>query len=356
MNENELRGLINRVEIQGQLFSSVGEIRELYNQEGKISVVLQFKALDRKIRFDFEDKIREVVLANGGEDVMLDVFCDDMPMPEKGAQEPVEEEPAKKARPDGMKQVGKIIAVASGKGGVGKSTISVNLALALAHKGYKVGICDIDVYGPSLPIQLGLNGAQLTQDPETQKIRPLESHGMKLVSLGFLVDPETPVIWRGPMVAGLVTQFTQDTDWGALDYVVLDLPPGTGDAQLTLTQNVPLDGAVVVTTPGRLALVDAIKGLQMFRKVDVPVLGFVENMSYYVCPQCGHQSEPFNSGGTHEVAERLGVPVLAHIPLSEKVQRGGDEGHSIFETAPDSPQAKAFLAMADSVLEAVNKL
>ena len=280
--------------------------------------------------------------------MIIDTLADDMPQPgDAPAAKAPESEPEPKR--SGLEDVKQIIAVASGKGGVGKSTIALNLALALAAKGKRVGVCDLDIYGPSLPTQLGIADHRL-QAKNANEIKPLDASGLKVMSLGFLVDAETPVIWRGPMVAGMVTQFTNDIQWGELDFLILDMPPGTGDIQLTLTQTVPLSGAIIVTTPGRLALIDAIKGLQMFRKVNVPVLGFVENMSFYICPKCGHQSEPFNGGGTAEVAARLETPLLAQIPLDDAVQRGGDEGKPIVLSAPNSPQSQAFLKLAETLI------
>lgn len=244
-----------------------------------------------------------------------------------------------------------IIAVASGKGGVGKSTVAVNLALALAHRGARVGLCDIDIYGPSVPVLLGVAKAKPGVSADQKRFLPVSAYGLKVMSIGFLVDDDTPVIWRGPIVSSVVKQFLDDVEWGHLDYLILDLPPGTGDAQLTLTQSAPITGAIIVTTPSELALVDAVKGLQMFRKVETPVLGIVENMSHYVCAQCGHHSVPFNSGGTARVAEQLGTRILANIPLSDEVQRGGDSGHPVVAETPDAPQSQAFFQLADALIE-----
>ncbi|MCA9546531.1 MAG: Mrp/NBP35 family ATP-binding protein, partial [Myxococcales bacterium] len=244
-------------------------------------------------------------------------------------------------------------AVASGKGGVGKSTVAVNLALAMKARGAKVGIVDIDIYGPSVPIQLGVPGAKPGVSADQKRFTPVEAYGLKVMSIGFLVDDDTPVIWRGPIVASVVKQFLDDVDWGALDYLVIDMPPGTGDAQLTLTQSAPITGAVIVTTPSELALVDAVKGLQMFRKVDTPVIGIVENMSHYVCPECGHHSSLFNEGGTARISEKFGASVIASIPIDTEIQRGGDHGKPVTAVRPDSPQAAAFLTLADAVIEKV---
>ena len=244
------------------------------------------------------------------------------------------------------------VAVASGKGGVGKSTVAANLALALRRLGHTVGMLDADIYGPSQHMMLGCSGRPMVNQDE--KIVPIDGNGVAVMSLGFLMDPDTPVIWRGPMVMKALEQFLVDVAWGTLDFLVVDLPPGTGDAQLTITQMVPLDGAVIVTTPQDVALVDARKGLQMFRKVNVPVLGVVENMSAYVCPSCGHRAEIFKSGGGHRTAIELGVPFLGDLPIDPEIVLGGDSGSPIVASHPDSPAARAFMSLAREVLDHVN--
>jgi ATP-binding protein involved in chromosome partitioning len=242
------------------------------------------------------------------------------------------------------------IAVASGKGGVGKSTVAANLALALQRLGYRVGLLDSDVYGPSQQMMMGIDQKPMVN--EANQIVPLEKWGVKVMSLGFLMDVDQPVIWRGPMVMKAVEQFLQDVAWGKLDQLVIDLPPGTGDAQLTLTQKVHLDGAVIVTTPQDVSLIDARKGLAMFQRVNVPVLGIVENMSYYLCPECGHREEIFRHGGGRRTAEQLGVPFLGEIPIDPKVAIGGDEGRPIVAGEPRSAVTEAFLRIAESVVKA----
>jgi len=239
------------------------------------------------------------------------------------------------------------IAVASGKGGVGKSTTAVNLALALRASGASVGLMDADVYGPSLPLLCGVNERPSSRD---KRILPLEGYGMKLMSMGFFVNDDSPVIWRGPMVHGLVRQFLTDVEWGELDYLVIDCPPGTGDAALTLTQQAPLSGAVIVTTANDLSLIDARKGLQMFNKVDVPVLGIVENMSYFTPPDLPDRKYYiFGEGGGRRVAEELGVDFLVEVPIDTRVVSGGDKGRPILIDAPDSDTATAFRELAGSV-------
>ncbi len=241
-----------------------------------------------------------------------------------------------------------IIAVASGKGGVGKSTTAVNLAIALSVEGAKVGLLDADVYGPSMPRMMGISGKPATEDGKT--LVPLRNHGIAVMSMGFLIDEEKPMIWRGPMVASAIQQMLRDVNWGVLDILVVDMPPGTGDAQLTLAQQVPLAGAVIVTTPQDIALLDARKGLNMFRKVDVPVLGIIENMSYFICPHCQGRSEIFAHGGAREEARRLEVDFLGEIPLDIAIRETSDGGHPIVIAQPDSAHATSYRAIARTVL------
>ena len=244
------------------------------------------------------------------------------------------------------------IAVASGKGGVGKSTVSTNLALSLRALGYTVGMLDADIYGPSQQMMLGIQGRP-TINEEDEKINPMENHGIKTMSLGLITDPDTPVIWRGPMVMKALDQFLTDVKWGVLDFLIIDLPPGTGDAQLTLTQKVPLTGAVVVTTPQDVALIDARKGLAMFRKVNVPVLGIIENMSYFICRHCGEREEIFGHGGGRKTAEMLGVPFLGEVPIDPKVVIGGDTGDPIVHLDPTSAAAMAFRQLAETIVNQI---
>jgi ATP-binding protein involved in chromosome partitioning len=239
------------------------------------------------------------------------------------------------------------VAVASGKGGVGKSTVAVNVAAALAARGAAVGLMDADIYGPSVPIMLGLRTSR--PDVRDGKLLPLERFGLRMMSIGFIAGEETPIIWRGPMVSKLVQQFLVDVDWGNLDYLIVDLPPGTGDAQLTLTQAAPLAGAVIVTTPQDVALEDVKRGVRMFEKVNVPVLGIVENMSYFICPRCSARHEPFAHGGGKAAAEQFEVPFLGEIPIEAAVRRGGDAGTPVVVTAPDSDTARAFFHVAGEI-------
>ena len=244
-----------------------------------------------------------------------------------------------------------IIAVASGKGGVGKSTVAVNLALALKAQGLAVGLMDADVYGPSLPRMMAISGKPTSEDGKI--LIPMENHGIKCMSIGFLVAEDTPTIWRGPMVMSALEQMLRQVKWGALDVLVVDMPPGTGDAQLTMAQRVPLSGAVIVSTPQDIALLDARKGLNMFRRVDVPVLGIVENMSYFLCPSCGERHEVFGHGGARQEAERLGVPFLGEVPLHLAIRETSDAGTPIVASQPDSPHAIVFKAIAERVWQSV---
>jgi ATP-binding protein involved in chromosome partitioning len=240
-----------------------------------------------------------------------------------------------------------IIAIASGKGGVGKSTTAVNLALAFHKNGLKVGLLDADVYGPSQPRMMGISGKPTSKDGKIME--PMTNHGIKVMSMGFLIDEETPMIWRGPMVMSAITQLLRDVNWGELDVLVCDLPPGTGDTQLTMAQNVPLSGAVIVSTPQDIALLDAKKGLNMFRKVDVPVLGIIENMSYFACPHCGEVTEIFAHGGAHREADRFGVDFLGEIPLDIAIRETSDGGQPIVVSQPDSAHAKSYRGIAETI-------
>jgi len=257
--------------------------------------------------------------------------------------------PSQRSGRRGIPGVGAIIAVASGKGGVGKSTTAVNLALGLAANGLRVGILDADIYGPSMPRLLGIKGRPETTDGKV--MRPMQRHGVKVMSMGFLVDEETPMIWRGPMVMSALTQMLREVAWGELDVMVVDMPPGTGDAQLTMAQQVPLAGAVIVSTPQDLALIDARKGLNMFKKVDVPLLGVVENMSYFVAPDTGRRYDIFGHGGAEREAARLGVPFLGGVPLEMETRELSDIGEPVVVSRPDTKQAKVYRGIAARVWE-----
>ena len=248
---------------------------------------------------------------------------------------------------DVLPGVGQVIAVASGKGGVGKSTVTANLACALAARGARVGLMDADIYGPSTPKMMGIQQEPFVSD---KKIVPVVNHGVRMISMGFLVDEESAMVWRGPMLQGAIRQFVTDVKWGNLDYLLVDLPPGTGDIQMTLAQTVPISGAVVVTTPQTIALLDARRGVTMFKKLNVPVIGLVENMSQYICPSCGHTEAIFGVDGGKNYAEENEIPFLGAIPLEPGVRQAGDEGTPIVVAEPDSRSGQAFTELADNVI------
>jgi ATP-binding protein involved in chromosome partitioning len=252
----------------------------------------------------------------------------------------------------GVPGVSTIVAVASGKGGVGKSTVAANLALGLRANGLRVGVLDADIYGPSMPRMLGISGRPRSRDGKT--LLPMENYGLRCMSMGFLVPEDTPTIWRGPMVMSALQQMLREVEWGELDIMIADMPPGTGDAQLTMAQQVPLAGAVIVSTPQDIALLDARKGLNMFKQVDVPVLGIVENMSYFLCPHCGGRSEIFSHGGARQEADRLGTEFLGEVPLDLKIRETSDGGTPITVSEPDNPHALVFRQMAARIWEKVS--
>ncbi len=252
-----------------------------------------------------------------------------------------------------LEEIGAVIAVASGKGGVGKSTTSVNLALSFAQKGLRTAILDADIYGPSLPLMLGIT--EKPDSPDGKTLLPIEKFGLKCMSIGFMVPADTPMIWRGPMVMGALEQMMGDVKWGDLDVLIVDMPPGTGDAQLTMAQRVALTGAVIVSTPQDLALLDARKGLNMFKRVEVPVLGIIENMSYFLCPHCGERSEIFTHGGARKAAKEMDVDFLGEIPLEMAIREGSDTGRPIVASQHDSPQAGAYRVIADALWKKVSE-
>jgi ATP-binding protein involved in chromosome partitioning len=325
---------------------SFGFVRDVRVDGGTVSYTIHFQtenpSVGQQIARDAEAAVRAL---EGVSDVRLNL--------EIGAKQGTVVGGAMPSGPNVLADVKYRIAVASGKGGVGKSTVSTNLALSLRALGYTVGLLDADIYGPSQQMMLGIVGRPQI-DEHDEKIIPMERHGIKTMSLGLITEPDTPVIWRGPMVMKAIDQFLTDVKWGTLDFLIIDLPPGTGDAQLTLTQKAGLTGAVVVTTPQDVALIDARKGLAMFRKVNVPVLGIVENMSYFLCRHCGEREEIFGHGGGRRTAEMLGVPFLGEVPIDPKVVVGGDSGEPIVVADPAAPAALALKEVARLVAEQVS--
>ena len=317
----------------GRDIVSLGFVRNLAIDGGAVSFTIELTTPACPVKDQMRDQARAAVSAlEGATTVEVEMTASVRSAVTPGAA---------RAPIPGVRNV---IAVGAGKGGVGKTTVAVNVAVALARYGGRVGMIDGDVYGPNLPIMLGLD-TQLSTDGK--KIAPAEKHGIRVVSMGFLAGGGAPIIWRGPMLHGVVRQFFQDVRWGALDYLVVDMPPGTGDVALSLTQTVPVSGAIVVTTPQTVSLADSRRAVGMYRKLDVPALGVVENMSYFACPGCGHESDIFGRGGGNAVANELGVPFLGQIPLYEPIRVGSDNGLPIVLEEPDSPAARAFVHVAE---------
>ena len=320
---------------------SFGFVRGVAVEGGAVTVDLQMSTHHPDAAEKVRDQVERAVAALPAVErveARLDVVRPQRP--ESAAQRAVSQSPQL------IPEVRHVIAVASGKGGVGKSTVAVNLAVALAELGHSTGLLDADIYGPSVPMMFGISERPRI---EGNRILPFEKYGVKLMSLGFVVDADTPVIWRGPMVMKGIEQMLADVEWGALDFLIVDLPPGTGDAQLTITQKVPLSAAVIVTTPQDVALIDARKGLAMFRKVNVAVAGIVENMSGFVCPHCGEETDVFKRGGGERTAELLGTAFLGRVPLDPAIVEGGDAGVPIVVAQPEGPHAEAFRRIAEAV-------
>ncbi|MDP9122620.1 MAG: Mrp/NBP35 family ATP-binding protein [Acidobacteriota bacterium] len=324
---------------------SFGFVQSVKAVEGSVAIGLQMSthnpAAGEKVR---EEVLRTVRALPGVQEVEVDMHLTRPPGREETAQKAIAQDSSL------IPEVRHVVAVASGKGGVGKSTVAANLAISLAQLGSRVGLLDVDIYGPSVPVMFGI-----TDKPRLNgnRILPFHKYGIKLMSLGFIVETDTPVIWRGPMVMRAIEQMLGDVEWGALDYLILDLPPGTGDAQLTVTQKIPLSGAVIVTTPQDVALIDARKGLAMFRKVNVPVIGIVENMSSFVCPHCGQVTDIFKKDGGRRTADLLATAFLGAIPLDSEIVLGGDSGVPIVVAAPEGAHAAAFRRVATAVVEEV---
>ncbi|MFC4273025.1 iron-sulfur cluster carrier protein ApbC [Sneathiella chungangensis] len=335
----------------GKSAVALGLIAGLVIKDGNVGFALEINPKEANEMELLRKKCEDAVFALPGvKSVSAVLTAEQAAAAPSRPQTPPQQQPAQKPEVPG---VAAIVAVASGKGGVGKSTCAVNLALGLAALGLKVGMLDADVYGPSLPRMLGLKGKPQSKDGK--KLIPMEKWGLKVMSMGFLVEEDTPMIWRGPMIMSALQQMVFDVDWGALDVLIVDMPPGTGDAQLTLAQKVPLAGAVIVSTPQDIALIDARKGLNMFRKVDVPVFGIIENMSYFLCPSCGERSDIFGHGGAHETAKELGVDFLGEVPLHMDIRKTSDAGTPITATEPDSAHAKIYRDLAAKVQEKIEQ-
>jgi ATP-binding protein involved in chromosome partitioning len=337
---------------RGVPLPTTGTLSEVVASDGKVFFSITVDAADVKAWEPVRKRAEEIVRALPGVRSALVALT-----AERKAGAPSARPPPQGARPapprgesiQGVPGVDAIIAVASGKGGVGKSTTAVNLALGLSALGLKVGILDADIYGPSLPKLLAIK-----ERPQTiggTRLKPITRYGLTVMSIGFLIDEETPMIWRGPMVISALTQMLREVEWGTLDVMVVDMPPGTGDAQLTMAQQVPLRGAVIVSTPQDLALIDARRGVSMFKRVNVPVLGVVENMSYFLCPHCGTRSDIFGHGGARREAERLGIPFLGEVPLHMAIREKSDAGLPVVATEPDGPHAQIYRDIAGKVRE-----
>jgi ATP-binding protein involved in chromosome partitioning len=339
---------------EGIPLPETGALSEVVAGDGKVFFSITVDAADVKAWEPVRKRAEEVVRALPGVQSALVALTAERKAGAPSARPPPQSARAAPARGaprgesiQGVPGVEAIIAVASGKGGVGKSTTAVNLALALGALGLKVGILDADIYGPSMPKLLAIK-----ERPQTiggTRLKPITRYGLTVMSIGFLIDEETPMIWRGPMVISALTQMLREVEWGTLDVMVVDMPPGTGDAQLTMAQQVPLKGAVIVSTPQDLALIDARRGVSMFKRVNVPVLGVVENMSYFLCPSCGTRSDIFGHGGARHEAERLGVPFLGEVPLHMAIREKSDAGLPVVATEPDGPHAQIYRDIAVKV-------
>ena len=339
MTKNSVLELLKKVKYPG--FSrdivSFGLVKDIQSEQGSIAVTLQITTSNPEHKLKLESDVKQVI-SESGENAQVSVnFI------EQQVQSAPQGQPAV---PSNLKDIKKIIAVASGKGGVGKSTVAVNLAASLSID-HTVGLLDLDIYGPSLPMVAGVNETPLIT--EEKKLVPIEKHGMKLMSFGFVSGNDAPTIWRGPMVSRMTQQFFDDVMWGSLDFLILDLPPGTGDIQLTLVQKIALTGAVIVTTPQDLAVLDVKKGADMFKKVNTPVLGIVENMTHFLCPHCNEKSDIFSSGGGDSESQRLNVPLLGRVPLSPQLVNSSDSGIPFVHEYPQSDITQEFKTIAASL-------
>ncbi|MBO6511289.1 MAG: Mrp/NBP35 family ATP-binding protein [Roseibium sp.] len=350
-------GVLNAIQdpSTGESIASSGMMRSLQVNGGSIRIVLEIdpdRIADMEaLQAEAEQKLSEL---DGSEDVQIILTAhSSQPAPQKKPSEPqpIKQKPAPPGTsgPQKVPGIDRVIAVASGKGGVGKSTVAANLACALAAQGRKVGLLDADVYGPSQPKMLGISGRPTS--PDGQMILPLRNHGVTLISIGLMTSGDQAVVWRGPMLMGALQQMMSQVQWGALDVLIVDLPPGTGDVQMTLSQKFVVDGAIIVSTPQDVALLDARKGIDMFQQMNIPILGMIENMSTHICSKCGHEEHVFGHGGVAAEAEKLGVPLLAEVPLHLNIRLAADGGTPITVKSPDAPEASVFQDLANSLVE-----
>jgi ATP-binding protein involved in chromosome partitioning len=337
LDENAIREALRAVKDPdlGKDLVTLGMIKGIGIEGGKVKVSVELTTPACPLKKKIEDDCRAAVMrVPGVQDVTIDMTAN------------TAANRAATGMPSRVPGVRNIVAVASGKGGVGKSTVAVNLALALQRLGARVGVLDADIYGPSIPTMLAAGRTIEASGTQDQKIIPAEMYGLKVVSIGFFIERGSSVVWRGPMVHKMIQQFLEDVLWGELDYLICDLPPGTGDVQLSLSQLIPLAGAVMVSTPQEVALADVLKGVDMFRRVRTPIVGMVENMSTYLCPHCGHEESIFDHGGAKRAAAEHGIPFLGEIPLNARVRIGGDRGAPVVAGDPEGPFAKVFLDIA----------
>lgn len=346
MNKEQVLKLLEDVKYPGfsRNIVSFGMIRNLFIDDNSAKVELNITSADDTIKSQIKQNVESKLRDAGFQTVSVLITGEELTGQPAAASSQMAEQGL-------LPSVKYTIAVASGKGGVGKSTVAANLAAALMTQGYHVGLLDLDVYGPSLPMTMGVS--EVPKVLPGNKLLPIKKYGMELMSFGFILGDDSPVIWRGPMVAKLVTQFLNDVQWGDLDFLIMDLPPGTGDVQLTLVQKLALTGAIIVTTPQDLALLDVQRGANMFSKVNTPVLGIIENMSYYVCVNCGHHAEIFSKGGGERESQRMNVPLLGRIPLNEMVMQAGEDGEPLAIHHGDSEIAQEFGRIADQITQMV---
>jgi len=345
----QVRELLKKVKYPG--FSrdivSFGFVKNIAECDGMVKVELRIAGVTDQVKTDLTHVITDTVNTLPGIKI-VNVKYLDIPAPVSKPKTPGGDPWSEQTAIPGIRA---IVAVASGKGGVGKSTVAVNLACALGQLGYKTGLLDCDIYGPSIPIMMGTK--KQPEVVEDDMLVPISQYGLEIMSIGFLLNEDEPVIWRGPMIQSAVKQFLKGVQWGELDFLIVDLPPGTGDAQLSLAQMVPLTGTIIVSTPQDVALIDAKKGVNMFHKINVPVIGIVENMSYFLCPHCNERTDIFDSGGAKREAERSKVPFLGAVPLDPEIRIGSDKGKPIVISNPASPQAKIFMEIAEKTAETV---